>query len=111
MEKVGTDCPVYHCLAREIEFGCRKAIAGDFDSMTIPHKIQLVIGVVLVLLLSVFVLINHQSTEVNFIFGTFVVSRALLVLIFFAAGIVVGWLANSVMRRRKRRGKQRSHSG
>ncbi|MDF1859107.1 MAG: LapA family protein [Verrucomicrobiales bacterium] len=79
--------------------------------MTIPHKIQLVIGVVLVLLLSVFVLINHQSTEVNFIFGTFVVSRALLVLIFFGAGVLVGWLANSVLRRRRRRGKERSHSG
>jgi uncharacterized integral membrane protein len=106
MEKVGTDCLPDHRLVWEKEFGCRKPVAGDFGPMTIPHKIQLVIGVVLVLLLSVFVLINHQSTEVNFIFGTFVVSRALLVLIFFGAGIVVGWLANSVMRRRRRRGKE-----
>lgn len=83
-------------------------IESDSETMTIPHKIQIGAGVLLVLLLSVFVLINHQSTEVNFIFGTFVVSRALLVLIFFGAGIVVGWIANSIVRRKRRRGKDRS---
>lgn len=70
--------------------------------MTISHKISLGVGATVLGLLAVFVVINREPTEVNFIVGTFVVSRALLVLGFFAAGFLTGWLTHSVFRIRRR---------
>lgn len=85
--------------------------------MTISHKISLGVGVTVLGLLAAFVVINREPTEVNFIVGTFVVSRALLVLGFFAAGFLTGWLTHSVFRIRRRssaasdQGETRSESG
>lgn len=70
--------------------------------MTFPHKIQMVVGILVILTLSVFVLINREVTEVDFLFGTFVVSRALLFLSFFFSGALVGWVAHSILKRRGR---------
>lgn len=69
--------------------------------MTFSHKISLGVGIVIVLLLSVFLMLNRQPTEVNFIVGTFAVSRAFLVLGFFAAGVLTGWLSHSIFRLRR----------
>ena len=76
--------------------------------MTMPHKIQATSGAVVLLLLLVFLFLNRQTTEVVFIFGTFVVSRALLVLTFFGAGMLVGWVAHSILMRKKRVEKEHS---
>ncbi|MDF1824106.1 MAG: LapA family protein [Verrucomicrobiales bacterium] len=73
--------------------------------MTIRHKIETVLGLSLILILLVFVLINRETTEADFLFGTVEVSRALLFLGFFFSGLTVGWVAHSFMRRRKRRNK------
>lgn len=76
--------------------------------MTTSHKISLGVGLALVGLLAVFLVINRETTEVNFIVGTFVVSRALLVLGFFAAGFLTGWLAHSLFKFRRQSARKSS---
>lgn len=61
-------------------------IIGTFSSpMPTPHKIQSTAaqGVI--------------AVGVNFLFGAFSVSRAWLVIEFFAAGILVGWLTHPLI--------------
>lgn len=76
--------------------------------MTISHKVSLGVGIAILCLLAVFLLLNRQPTEVNFIFGSFVVSRALLVLGFFAAGFLAGWLSHSIFKFRRHPSHERS---
>ena len=65
--------------------------------MTTPHKIQSAAAVVILAIGVAFVLLNRDPAEVNFLFGTFSVSRAWLVIGFFAAGILVGWVSHSLV--------------
>jgi len=62
-------------------------------------------GTLLLLILSVFVLINRDPTEADFLFGTVEVSRALLFLGFFFSGLLVGWIGHSIVKRRRRSSK------
>lgn len=78
--------------------------------MTTSHKVSLGVGATLLCLLAAFLLTNRQPTEVNFLVGTFVVSRALLVLGFFAAGFLAGWLAHSLFLFRRRPSRRSSPS-
>ncbi|MEX2579223.1 MAG: hypothetical protein WD342_09200 [Verrucomicrobiales bacterium] len=66
--------------------------------MTITHKVQLAFGLIIVAFLVVFLVLNRASTEVDLIVGTIVMSRALLVLGFFSAGFVVGWVTRSIVK-------------
>lgn len=65
--------------------------------MTTPHKIQSVAALAIVAVGVTFILLNQDPAEVNFLFGTFSVSRAWLVIGFFAAGLLVGWLTHSLI--------------
>lgn len=55
-----------------------------------------IIFFILVVLVVIFVLQNTQVVEFNFLAWTISMSKALLLLITFVLGIVVGWLARRV---------------
>lgn len=76
--------------------------------MTTPHKVQFSAAIVMLALVIVFVILNRDTTEVNFLFGEFTVSRAWLVLGFSGSGFIVGWLAHSLLAHLNRARKSRS---
>jgi lipopolysaccharide assembly protein A len=51
----------------------------------------------------VFVMQNLEAVEIRFLFWSFALSRALLVLIVLATGALAGWLASALWRRRPER--------
>lgn len=54
-------------------------------------KVKRLLGLVALLLVTVLVLQNTQVVEIRFLFWTLSMSRALLVPLVFAAGLLVGW--------------------
>ena len=76
--------------------------------MTTLHKFQSAVAILILALGVAFVVLNREPTVVNFLFGTLLISRAWLVIGFFAAGLVVGWLAHSILTRVKQAKKNRA---
>ncbi len=54
--------------------------------------IRNVVFVILIVLMVIFVLQNIQDVEIRFLFWTLATSRALVLLMTFAAGLIGGWL-------------------
>jgi uncharacterized integral membrane protein len=54
-------------------------------------KTKRLLGVLALALVVVMVVQNTQVVEIRFLFWTWAMSRALLVLLVFAAGLLVGW--------------------
>jgi uncharacterized integral membrane protein len=61
----------------------------------------IVIGLVIGVLVIVFILQNIEMVEVSFLAWTISVNRAVMVLVVFAVGIVLGWIVGSLGRRRR----------
>jgi uncharacterized integral membrane protein len=57
---------------------------------------------ILLAVVAVFALQNTSVVDVRFLFWTVSMSRILLVLVLLAVGILLGWLANSAWRYRRR---------
>ncbi len=75
----------------------RAMVGESFSLMTTPHKFQTAAALVIGAVGVIFVWLNREPVEVNFLFGTFSVSRAWLVIGFFAAGLLVGWFSHSLV--------------
>jgi len=69
----------------------------------VPFKIvyQIIPGVVLSGLAVVFIGQNVAVTELRFLFWTLSMSRALLMFLIFAIGIILGWLLHSYFKSTK----------
>jgi putative membrane protein len=61
----------------------------------------IVIGLVIGVLVIVFILQNIEIVQVTFLAWTISVNRALMVLVVFAVGVILGWLIGSIGRRRR----------
>lgn len=63
--------------------------------------IRAVIFICLIALVFLFVLQNTQTVEVQFLFGSIAISRALILFITLAIGLIGGYLLSYPIRRRK----------
>ena len=61
----------------------------------------IIIGLVIGILVIVFILQNIEMVEVTFLAWTISVNRAVMVLVVFAVGIILGWIVGSLGRRRR----------
>jgi uncharacterized integral membrane protein len=64
---------------------------------------KLLLTLTLVVLAVVFVLQNTTVVEVRFLFWTLSMSRALLIVLLLATGVLIGWLAHSLRFLRRKR--------
>ena len=62
---------------------------------------KLVIGIILGLLIIIFIFQNTTVVDMQLLFWKISMSRALMVLIVFAVGIIFGWIICSVRHTRK----------
>lgn len=65
-------------------------------------KSRLIIALVVLLLVAIFALQNAEAVPVRFLFWTATLSRAMLLLLVFVAGLGSGWLLHSYLHMRKR---------
>jgi lipopolysaccharide assembly protein A len=63
---------------------------------------KLIIGIILAGLAALFIIQNVTVVDMRFLFWTLSMSRALLMLLILAIGIVLGWLLHGSFSRRKR---------
>ena len=64
-------------------------------------NVKLVLSLTLTGLVVLFVIQNVSVVEIRFLFWTFAISRALLIFLVLAVGIVVGWLLHSLIIHRR----------
>ena len=63
---------------------------------------RLIASLVIICIIIIFILQNTAVVEINLLFWTIRMSRALLMFILLAVGVIAGWLLNSYfMHRRK----------
>ncbi len=65
--------------------------------------LKLILTLALVFLMTVFVLQNTTVVEIRFLFWTVSMSRALLIVLLLATGVLIGWLAHSLRFLRRKR--------
>jgi uncharacterized integral membrane protein len=72
--------------------------------------VKFVLGIIIGVLVVVFIFQNTQMVEVTFIAWTIRISRALMVLMVFFVGTVLGWIIGGIRHRRieNRRSERRS---
>jgi uncharacterized integral membrane protein len=68
---------------------------------------RFVLGIIIGVLVIIFMFQNMKAVDVTFIAWTITLSRALVLLIVFAVGIIIGWIFKGAGRRRRE--KARSH--
>jgi len=68
-------------------------------------KVMFIIGVVIGILVVVFIIQNTEVVEFNYFFWTVSISRALMVLLVFITGIIVGAVLRDVKIRKKEKAK------
>ena len=61
----------------------------------------IVIGLAIGILVIVFIVQNIEMIEVSFLAWTISVNRAVMVLVVFAVGIILGWIVGSLGRKRR----------
>jgi uncharacterized integral membrane protein len=66
-------------------------------------KPRVTLSIVLAILLVIFILQNITDVEIQFLFWSVSSSRALMVILLIAAGIVIGWGLSSSENRRKKK--------
>lgn len=66
-------------------------------------KPKLIVGLLLLVLVTVFMLQNTEVVTINFLFWDFALSRSLMILAVFAAGLVAGWFLKNMYRIRMHR--------
>ncbi len=64
-------------------------------------RFTFVLGLVIGILVVIFIIQNTEIVEINFLFWTISISRALVVLMVFIIGILVGAILKSMGERRK----------
>ena len=67
------------------------------------NKAKLTLILALVAVVVLFTLQNTQVVELRFLFWKLTMSRVLLIILLLAIGATLGWVANSVYRRRTQR--------
>jgi uncharacterized integral membrane protein len=65
------------------------------------NHVKLILVALVTALVVTFVMQNLAAVEIRFLFWTFALSRALLVLIVLATGILLGWLLSALVRRHR----------
>ena len=65
--------------------------------MTIKTNMKAAVGFIIISIIVAFVFLNREETEVNLIVTSIKMSRAVLVLMIFVLGFLVGWLLRSVV--------------
>jgi len=65
--------------------------------------IRFIIGIIVGVLVIIFVVQNIETVDIDLYFWTISANRAVMILIVFAAGCIVGWLTTGIRRLRKRR--------
>jgi uncharacterized integral membrane protein len=68
---------------------------------------RFVLGIIFGVLVIVFMFQNMQPVDVTFIAWTITLSRALVLLIVFVLGIIIGWIFKGAGRRRREKAKAR----
>lgn len=68
-------------------------------------KAMFIIGVVIGILVVVFIIQNTEVVEFNYFFWTVSISRALMVLLVFITGIIIGAILRDVKIRKKEKAK------
>jgi len=63
--------------------------------MKSTNRFKLVILVVLLFLLGLFIILNTQTVELNFVVAKVSLSRALMLILVLLAGFAAGWIARS----------------
>lgn len=63
---------------------------------------KLIFILILLCLVLVFVIQNASLIEIHFLFWKFYMSRALLLFLLLAVGIIIGWVLNGYSRHRKK---------
>ncbi|MCR4300560.1 MAG: LapA family protein [Sulfuricaulis sp.] len=66
-------------------------------------SIKLILTLLLAMMVTVFALQNTAVVEIRFLFWTVSMSRALLILVVLAIGMVLSWLLQGYLFRRRRR--------
>lgn len=64
--------------------------------MTIKTKMKAFVGFIIIAILVTFVILNREQTEVNLIVASITMSRAVLVLMIFVLGFLLGWILRSI---------------
>jgi len=64
-------------------------------------NIKLIIGLIIICLVAIFIIQNAAVVEIQVLFWTIAMSRALLMFILLFIGIATGWLLNSYFARKK----------
>jgi uncharacterized integral membrane protein len=68
-------------------------------------KFTFVLGLIIGILVVIFILQNTEIVEINVLFWTISISRALIVLLVFIIGIIVGATINDIRTRKKKKEK------
>jgi uncharacterized integral membrane protein len=68
---------------------------------------RFILGIVIGVLVIIFMFQNVQPVDVTFIAWTVTLSRAVVLLIVFAVGIIIGWIFHGAGRRRREKSKYR----
>ena len=63
----------------------------------ITTKIKLIIAAILTILLGIFLFLNMQTIEVNFIIGKVEIRRSVMILCTFVIGLFAGWTLKSFL--------------
>ena len=69
-------------------------------------KYKLILSIVMVGLAVLFIIQNVTAVDMNFLFWTLSMSRALLMSLILSVGIILGWLLHSYFKRSKTVGMQ-----
>ena len=64
------------------------------------HRIRPVVSIVLIGLVLVFAVQNVADVEVQFLIWSFALPRAILIVVVFALGMLIGWVLHSLRRRK-----------
>jgi uncharacterized integral membrane protein len=68
---------------------------------------RFILGVIIGVLVIIFMVQNRQPLDVTFIAWTVTLSRAVVLLIVFAVGIIIGWIFHGAGRRRREKARSR----
>ncbi|MBN1836657.1 MAG: LapA family protein [Spirochaetales bacterium] len=68
---------------------------------------RFILGIIIGVLVIIFMFQNVAPIEVRFIAWTVTLSRAVILLIVFAVGIIVGWVFHGAGKRRRDKAKRR----
>ena len=69
--------------------------------LSVKFVAGIVIGLAIGILVIVFIVQNIEMIEVSFLAWTISVNRAVMVLVVFAVGIILGWIVGSLGRKRR----------